>query len=143
MTTRRDFLVVVGGAAAFGALSLRCGTGEASGPISAGNVRSVAVGHFSPVAGQPLVLGRDAGGLYSMSTLCTHEGCDISQGGSITGSGLQCPCHGARFSTAGTVLVGPARSPLPHYRVDLAADGSITIQAGTVVSASTRTAIPA
>ena len=37
----------------------------------------------------------------------------------------------------GSVTNGPARSPLEHYAVTIAADGSITVDSGQTVSAST------
>jgi Rieske Fe-S protein len=114
-----------------------------TGPVPAGNVSSVRVGSLAFVAGGGLVLGRDAGGLYAMTSICTHEECDISVDGTVTASGLNCGCHGSRFSPTGAVVFGPAVVPLEHYAIDLAPDGAITIQAGTVVDAATRTAVPA
>ena len=54
-----------------------------------------------------------------------------------------CACHGSQFDRNGNPVSGPARSLLDHYRVDLAADGTITVQAGNIVAESTRTAVPA
>lgn len=118
------------------------GASEASGPVAAGNVSAVPVGTLKAVGGQPVAIGRDAGGLYSLSLICTHEQCDISSNGDVSASGISCSCHGSKFSANGEVTRGPATTALKHYKVDLAADGSITIQAGTVVDAATRTAVP-
>lgn len=114
----------------------------ASGPVAAGNVKNVAVGSLAAIGNQPVILGRDAGGLYAMSAICTHDSCDITEDGSISPTGIRCDCHGSRFDANGSVKVGPAASPLDHYKVDLAADGTITVQAGQIVSIGTRTPVP-
>jgi cytochrome b6-f complex iron-sulfur subunit len=100
------------------------------------------VGYLGFVPGAAAVLGRDAGGLYAMTAICTHQQCDMTQSGTASASGLQCNCHGARFSTTGGVVSGPAKSSLEHFQVDLAASGAITVQLGTVVSDATRTPVP-
>jgi len=68
--------------------------------------------------------------------------CDMSRNGSIVGSAIVCNCHNSGFSATGAVEFGPAHSPLEHYAVELAADGSITVHAGMVVGAATRTPVP-
>ena len=109
------------------------------GVIGAGNVSAVRVGYLAVVSGSPVALGRDAGGLYALSTICTHAGCDISYNGSISTSGLFCGCHGSQFSPNGDPISGPARSPLTHYAVAVDAAGAISINTGSVVAESTRT----
>jgi Rieske Fe-S protein len=44
--------------------------------------------------------------------VCTHEGCTIT---SATSSEFVCPCHGSRYTRAGQVTNGPARSSLRQY----------------------------
>jgi nitrite reductase/ring-hydroxylating ferredoxin subunit len=141
--SRRRFLVVAGGTTAALGLGVGCSSsGQASGPVDAGNVSSVPVGYLAFVPGAAVVLGRDSGGLYAMTAICTHQQCDMAAGGSVGSNGVQCACHGARFSTNGAVVSGPAKSALEHYQVDLAASGAITVQASNVVSATTRTPVP-
>ncbi len=54
-------------------------------------------------------------GYIALSSLCTHQGCQVSYN---HGNGnLPCPCHGSVFSTSGSVLNGPASSPLAKYNV--------------------------
>lgn len=60
-------------------------------------------------------------GFIALSSVCTHEGCRVSYDHSETN--LPCPCHGSVFSTAGSVLQGPASSPLKKYNVTV--DGDI------------------
>lgn len=116
------------------------GVSPPTGPVAAGNVSGTAVDMLAIVAGENVVLGRDAGGLYAMSAACTHAGCLISTLGSAA-QGLDCACHGSRFDRNGAVTRGPASSPLQHYRVDVASDGGITIQGGFPVAADVRTAV--
>jgi cytochrome b6-f complex iron-sulfur subunit len=82
-----------------------------------------------------IAIAHDSGGIYAMSAICTHAGCPTK----VSGAGLFCPCHGSRFDENGNVTHGPARASLPHYQVDIAADGAITVQASTVVAAEMRT----
>ncbi|MCF8055583.1 MAG: ubiquinol-cytochrome c reductase iron-sulfur subunit [Desulfocapsa sp.] len=53
---------------------------------------------------------------WALSRRCTHLGCTINfhQKKNI----LECPCHQSRFSPEGRVLHGPAKTPLPHYKVE-------------------------
>jgi cytochrome b6-f complex iron-sulfur subunit len=143
-TLRRTLLK--GGAAGSLLLTLpfACNNGAVSpptGPVVAGNVSAVAVGTLIAVPGEAVILGRDANGLYAMSAACTHAGCMV---GPTTASGVEelyCPCHGSVFDTNGEVTRGPARTPLPHFQVDVGADGTITVQGGMPVSADARTAV--
>ncbi len=111
------------------------------GAVLVGNVRDVPIGHLQRVPGQSLVVARDVDGLYALSTVCTHLGCDMAQTGQIGETEIACGCHGSRFSLSGAVLAGPATEPLPHYKVDLASDGAITVEAGTIVASTTRTPV--
>ena len=54
-------------------------------------------------------------GYIALSSLCTHQGCVVSYNHS--NGNLPCPCHGSIFSTSGSVLNGPASSPLAKYEV--------------------------
>jgi Rieske Fe-S protein len=87
-----------------------------------------------------VVVARDATGVYAMSAVCTHAGCLLDDSSSTIANGLYCPCHGSTFDGSGSVTNGPARSPLQHYAVTIAADGSMTADGSQPVSASTRTA---
>ncbi len=141
--TRRVFLCT---SAAVG-LTLGCGGGsgsepEAFGSVAAGNVNAFPVGTLLAVAGAPVILGRDAGGLYAMTSTCTHEGCDMAAEGSIGANGVYCGCHGSRFDVNGAVVQGPANVPLAHFAVSVDAAGNVTVDGSAKVSASMR-ALPA
>jgi cytochrome b6-f complex iron-sulfur subunit len=140
---RRRFLEVLAqGGAVAGAACLGVGcSGGPSGPIAAGNVSAVAEGTLSAVSGESVAIGRDAQGLYAMTLICTHEGCDMSTEGSVSEQGVDCFCHGSRFDANGNVLNGPAQSPLQHFAVTVDSAGAITIDASTFVVETTRTAV--
>ena len=81
----------------------------------------VALGDLAPGDGQVTAAGskqiavaRDADGtLHAVSARCTHLGCIVRfNPAELT---WDCPCHGSRFATDGTVLEGPAVNDLaPH-----------------------------
>jgi Rieske Fe-S protein len=124
------------------ALVPACGTptvSPPSGPVAGGNVADLPVGTLRVIAGEGVVIGRDAQGIYAMSASCTHAGCLLAAAGGGAAAGLSCSCHGSRFDENGAVTRGPAGTPLPHFRVDVASDGTLTIQGADPVSADART----
>ena len=141
-SSRRRFLHVVahGGAVAGAAcLGVACGAGGGlGGVIAAGNVSALSVGSLQAVASVALAVGRDAQGVYAMSLICPHEGCESD----VQGTGVFCACHGSQFDANGAVLRGPAQQPLDHYPVTIAATGEISVDTSKTVDASTRTAVP-
>jgi len=136
---RREILVAAGAATALVVLPA-CGqqTGSPpSGPIAVGNMSALAVGAMLVMSN--VVVARDANGVYAMSAVCTHAGCLLDDSSPQISAGLSCPCHGSMFDGDGNVTRGPARAPLQHYAVTVAADGSLTVDGSQPVSASTRT----
>ena len=149
MIKRRRFLGMVGATVATGVIqgcssSDDAGGGTTTGAIPAAptNVKDIPVG-FVGSAGNHVLLGRDGGGLYAMTASCTHQSCDLAVYGSLNGTGISCRCHGSGFSLTGERVKGPAVNSLGHYKVDVAADGTITVDTKTTVDAATRTAVPA
>ncbi|MFQ6092669.1 MAG: ubiquinol-cytochrome c reductase iron-sulfur subunit [bacterium] len=76
-----------------------------------------------------LFIIRDKIGLFTMSAVCTHLGCTVLR----EGPGFHCPCHGATFDGDGVVTRGPARRPLPRFRVVLTENGELLVDTAEVV----------
>lgn len=57
----------------------------------------------------------DDGTLLTVNPTCTHVGCRL--GFNTAERSWDCPCHGSRFDTDGTVLQGPATAPLERIDV--------------------------
>lgn len=145
MTTRRHFLQIsaLGAGCAF---AVACGedegAGEATGSHAAGNVADLPVGTLRALSGVPLAIGRDTGGVYALTTICTHQQCDMNGGsGQVDSGGLRCDCHGSSFDARGTRLSGPASASLRHFRVTANEAGALTIDASTVVATDERLAV--
>ncbi len=87
-------------------------------------------------AGRSVALYKNEGGVYAVSTVCTHLGCIVKP----TYEGFDCPCHGSKFAKDGSVLKGPAPKGLPWHEVkhlggdDFLIDEGKTVAAGTTVS---------
>ena len=141
--TRRSLLGLVG-ASGLVIIGSEAGCGDPTGspptgPVAAGNVSALDVGTM--LAMSNVVVARDAQGVYAMSGVCTHAGCLLSDTSQTLSAGLYCGCHGSAFDAAGNVTRGPAVTPLQHYAVTIAADGSITVDGSQPVSAGTRTPV--
>ena len=79
-----------------------------------------------PATGDPaFVVHTAAGRFVAFSAVCTHQGCEVQ----YSRSGLfACPCHGAEFDAAtGSVLRGPARTPLPSIPLTEGNDGRLYV----------------
>jgi len=79
---------------------------------------------------------KDAGGIYAMTAICTHQGCTV---GLPVGTQITCPCHGSQYSLGGANLVGPATNPLAHFAVSEATPGgALVVNPAQIVGASVR-----
>jgi glycine/D-amino acid oxidase-like deaminating enzyme/nitrite reductase/ring-hydroxylating ferredoxin subunit len=79
---------------------------------------STSIGHLRPgqgkvvsLNGQRVAAYRDEQGVLALrSAICTHMACEVHWNQAETT--WDCPCHGSRFKTDGSVISGPAESPL-------------------------------
>lgn len=71
----------------------------------------------------PAILLHTANGYSAISLTCTHLGCTVEQ----EVDGYACPCHGSRFGENGQVERGPAKDPLPSFRVEITDDGNLVL----------------
>jgi glycine/D-amino acid oxidase-like deaminating enzyme/nitrite reductase/ring-hydroxylating ferredoxin subunit len=79
------------------------------------STRAVArgTGKVLDIDGQRLAVYRDArGSTIKRSAVCTHMGCLVDW--NVAERTWDCPCHGSRFKPDGSVIAGPAESPLPE-----------------------------
>ena len=79
------------------------------------------------LAAIPAVLVRkslqEGDGFSALSLVCSHLGCTVE----IKPEDYLCPCHGSRYALDGSVLKGPATSPLPPLRVELTKDNHLIV----------------
>ncbi len=73
---------------------------------------------------------RDAGGLYAVTAVCTHEGATCA----VSGSEFHCPRHGADFTFDGAIISGPVSRPLAHYGMCILSNGHAGVTTTTVAA---------
>ncbi len=91
---------------------------------------SLAPGTALVPPGRSVAIFRDEGGVYAVSTICTHLGCIVKK----EADGFHCPCHGSRFAQDGTVTRGPAPKRLACLSVKKQGAGIYIVDEGTPVS---------
>ena len=127
----------IAGAAAAGIgapLLAACGGGNGGGgqqPAPAagqklGPTSDVPVGSGRIFGDQQVVVTQPAQGSFEgFSAVCTHAGCLVS---TVSNGTINCGCHGSQFSIQdGSVVTGPASSPLPKVKV--------TVKGGEITTA--------
>jgi Rieske Fe-S protein len=99
--------------------------GEGEEPAEGGAalvaVADVPVGGGVIVGASKVVVTQPSDGeIVAFSSTCTHQGCQVA---SVDNGEITCNCHGSRFSIEdGSVLGGPAPSPLPTVPVSVEGD---------------------
>ncbi len=147
-TTRRDFLARAGcTVAGVCALSAVAGGVQVAVPaFEAGPPRRFPLGRLSDfkmntltrLQDRDLFVMRNRDGMGAFSSRCTHLGCMVRR----TADGFVCPCHGAEYGPLGEVISGPARRPLPWYRVWLELDGRLWVDTGRALEAAGPVPVP-
>jgi glycine/D-amino acid oxidase-like deaminating enzyme/nitrite reductase/ring-hydroxylating ferredoxin subunit len=87
--------------------------GDRLAPADARSLEQLAPGEggIVKVDGDKVAAFRDDDGVvHAVSPICTHLYCQVSF--NAAERSWDCPCHGSRFATDGTVIEGPAVSPL-------------------------------
>jgi Rieske Fe-S protein len=97
--------MAAGGAGASGATGTLLGTAS-----------DIPVGGGMAFTAAKVVVTQPVKGTYKgFSAVCTHVGCICNQ---VADGTINCPCHGSKFKiTDGSVVAGPAPSPLPAVSV--------------------------
>lgn len=81
-----------------------------------GQTRSIAVGR------RVIAIARSGAEYFAVDDVCTHDGAELT-GGSIEGSEIICPRHGARFCLrTGEALTPPAYEPVRVYETKIEGD---------------------
>lgn len=137
--SRREWLSlagVAGSAAAVGLMNLAFFRSlhlqllyEPSSVFRAGKPRHYPLDSVVKLPGRSVFMCRDREGLYAISAVCTHLGCIVGTGE----TGFACPCHGSLYDPTGKVIAGPAPRSLPWWRLTLATDGQLVVNASTLV----------
>jgi thiosulfate dehydrogenase [quinone] large subunit len=104
-----------------------------SATAGGGSVGTVIAGGSSLSSGQALnfsagstaaVLLKDGSTYRAFERACTHQGTNVDW--EPANGSFYCSNHGARFSSTGDAIVGPARTPLRPIAVSVAADGTVS-----------------
>lgn len=78
---------------------------------------------------------RDAGGLYAVSSQCTHR---IGVTVAVSSGKFRCPRHGAIFNYDGTIVSGPVSRGLVHHGICLLPNGHVGVSTSQTVASDVR-----
>lgn len=69
-------------------------------------------GSFLMISSAKVIVVNDAGTIRALTMVCTHEQCDVN---GVTNNQIVCNCHNSKFKLDGSVVQGPATTPLKTY----------------------------
>jgi cytochrome b6-f complex iron-sulfur subunit len=126
---RREFLSKLGiGAAATCALCIGGCKPEDSGITAPTNVdftldlsapaNSGLLSVGGSLVNDGVIVAHTRSGFVAVSAACTHQGTTVYFDAGA--NDFVCPSHGSTFTTSGSVINGPASTPLGHYNTKLA-----------------------
>jgi Rieske Fe-S protein len=86
----------------------------------------VPVGGGVVLAEQDIVVTQPVAGEFrAFSATCTHQGCAVDE---VAGGTINCPCHSSRFAVEnGSVVDGPASTPLPERAIEVDGDAIVLV----------------
>jgi cytochrome b6-f complex iron-sulfur subunit len=95
--------------------------------VDAGLKTDIKTGDFRTLmhpTGVPLVLvKRGDDDFVALEKKCPHLGCMVE----YADGELFCPCHGAKFTLAGTRITGPSPRDLKRYKVEIRPDEHVFV----------------
>ena len=78
----------------------------------------------TPTNSPVLVVRNGLGSYLALSMICTHESCPVAE---PVDRVMTCPCHLSQFNIDGSVVRGPATSPLKQYAAALNPAGQLVV----------------
>ncbi len=73
----------------------------------------------------PILLVQQSGTYFAVGGICPHSSCELTYVPSD--KQVECPCHGSRFASDGTLMQGPAATGVPSYKVTVDSAGHVLI----------------
>ena len=114
-----------GGSGAAGSGGGGSGSSGGGGTGALASTSEIPVGGGKVFAAEKVVVTQPSAGKFkAFSAVCTHQQCIVDR---VSNGTIDCPCHGSEFSVQnGSVVAGPAPSPLPEKSINVAG-GKITL----------------
>ncbi len=89
---------------------------------------------YTPPELSGMAAGHDlglSGGIVALYQKCPHLGCRVPN--CDTSQWFECPCHGSKYNQVGEKRGGPAPRGMDRFAVEVGADGSLTVDTGTII----------
>jgi len=83
-----------------------------------------------------LFIFRRPEGLFAISSICTHLGCNVRW--NVDRPGFDCPCHGSKFNKDGKNIDGPAPRPLKWHELSLNSEHELVVNTAEEVDKNYR-----